>query len=57
MDEILLAHQVVSLDDLVDIPAMDPDGHTHKHMLRPLDNLLVNPQQIASLEGSEAQSS
>ena len=53
MREQLLRHHVVGLDGGVDVFAVDADRHPHQHVLRTLDNLAVDLQQVAALQGFE----
>jgi hypothetical protein len=53
MGEVSLRHQVVGLDDLVDVAAVDADSYTHDHMLRSLDNLAIDAEEVRPLEGLE----
>ena len=46
-----LAHQVVSLEDLLDVVPVNADGNTHDHVLRPLGNLAVDAEEVTPLEG------
>jgi hypothetical protein len=50
-----LAHQVVSLDDLVDVLAPDPDSDTHDHVLRTFSNLAIDTEEVRSLERLETE--
>jgi hypothetical protein len=47
-------HEVVRLDDLLDIIAVDADGNTHEQVLRSLGDLAIDAEQVGPLEGLEA---
>ena len=53
MGKVPLAHEVVSLDDLVDVLSPDSNSDTHDHVLRTLSDLAVDSEQVRSLEGLE----
>lgn len=53
MDEPLLGHEVVGLDGLVNVSAMDADGNSHQHVLRSLDRAAVDLEQVGLLQGLE----
>ena len=50
-----LAHQVVGLDGGVNVLLVDAHGHAHQHVLGPLHHLAVEAQQVAALQGLEAE--
>jgi hypothetical protein len=50
-----LAHQVVGLDDLVDVLSPDPDSDTHDHVLRTFSNLAIDSEEVRSLERLETE--
>ena len=41
MSEPSLAHKLIGFKGSVNIVLVDPDGHSHQHVLRPLDYLIV----------------
>jgi hypothetical protein len=51
--EVSLRHEVVSLEDLVNVGTVNTDGDTHDHVLWSLDNLAVNAEQVRPLERLE----
>jgi hypothetical protein len=55
MREELLRHQVITLQNRGDVSAMDTDTDTHKHVLRALNNMLVDGKQVGSFESFEAE--
>ena len=50
-----LRHELVRLDRRVEVALVDADRHAHQHLLRPLGDLAVHPQQVRLLEGLEAE--
>lgn len=44
--EVFLRHQVVGLNGLLDIRAVDSNSNTHQQVLRALSNVAIDPQQI-----------
>ncbi len=46
-------HHIVGLDGGIDVLAMNANGDSHEHVLRPLDYLAVNLQQVAALQSLE----
>lgn len=55
MGKVPLAHEVVGLDDLVDVLPPDSNGDTHDHVLGTFSNLAVDSEQVRSLEGLETE--
>lgn len=55
MCEVLLRHQVIGLDGLLDILAMDSHGNSHQQMLRTLRNLPINAEEVRPLQSLEAE--
>ena len=53
MSEQFFRHHVIRLYGSIDVIAMDADGDPHQHVLRTLNNLAINFQQVASLKGFE----
>ncbi|GIX65122.1 signal peptide containing protein [Babesia caballi] len=53
--EVLLAHEVVRLDGAFNVAAVDACRHAHKHVLRALDDLVVNAQQVRALQRLQAE--
>ena len=47
-----LAEVVVGLDGSVDVVLVDADGDTHEHMLRALDNNVVDLEEVRALRES-----
>lgn len=45
-----LRHEVVRLDDLVDVPLVDAHRHAHDHVLRPLHHLTVGLEEVRPTE-------
>ena len=54
MSEVSLRHKVVSLEDFLNVLAVDTKSDTHDHMLGPLDDLTVDSEQVRSLQSLEA---
>ena len=50
MGEPKLAHEVVGFKGSLEIIQVDAERAPHEHVLRPLHNLAINLQQIASLQ-------
>lgn len=50
MCEPLLTHQVVSSEGRLNVVLVNADGAPHEHVLRPLSNLPVDPQQVRLLQ-------
>ena len=48
--EVLLGHEVVRLDGGRDVRLVDADRHAHQHVLRPLDDLPVDLEQVGALQ-------
>ncbi len=57
MRKVTLRHQVVCLDDAVDVSAMNTDGDTHNHVLRSLSNSTIDSEKVRTFEGFEAETS
>jgi len=53
MGEIALGHEVVGLNNTIDVGSMDAYGDTHKQVLRPLGRDAIDLQQVRSFEGFE----
>lgn len=53
--EISLRHQVVCLDDPVNIGAMDTNCDTHNHVLWPFRHSTVDAKKVRTLEGLETE--
>ena len=51
MREHALRHQVVSLDGRCQVGLVDADRDAHQHVLRPLDDLAVDAEQVGALKG------
>ena len=51
MSEQFFRHHVIRFYGSIDVIAMDADGDPHQHVLRTLNNLATNFQQVASLKG------
>jgi hypothetical protein len=43
-----------SLEDAVDVGAVDTNRYPHQHVLRSFSDLAVDPQEVRTLEGLEA---
>lgn len=54
MSEELARHEVVSLEDTLNIVTPDADSHTHDHVLGTLNNLAINLEEVGSLKSLEA---
>jgi hypothetical protein len=50
-----LAHQLVSVACSLDILLVDPNSNPHEHVLWPLHDGIVEPEQIGALQGLEAE--
>lgn len=48
-----LRHEVVGLEDLVNVGTVDANSDTHHHVLGSLNNLAVDSKEVRSLEGLE----
>lgn len=55
MGKVPLAHQVIGLDDLVDVLSPDSNSDTHDHVLRTFSNLAIDSEEVRSLERLEAE--
>ena len=53
MREQLFRHHVVRVDSVIDVLAVDPDGHPHQHLLRSLGNFPVDLEQIRPFKSFE----
>jgi len=53
MREIALGHEVVGLNNTLDIGSMDAHSDTHKQVLRPLGRDAIDLQQVRPFEGFE----
>lgn len=54
MSEPLLTHQMVGLEGGREVLLMNPDGHSHQHVLRSFNHLPVHPQKVSLLQSLEA---
>jgi hypothetical protein len=48
-----LRHEVVGLEDLVNVGTVNTHSDSHHHVLGSLDNLAIDSEQIRPLEGFE----
>jgi hypothetical protein len=55
MGKVSLAHQVVSLDNLVNVLSPDSNRNTHDHVLRTFGDLSIDSKQVRSFEGLETE--
>ena len=55
MGEPALRHQIIGLDGRVDVLLVDAHRHAHQHVLGPLHHLAFEAQQVAPLQGFEAE--
>lgn len=55
MGKVPLAHQVVSLDDLVDVLSPNTNSDTHDHVLGTFSNLAIDSEEVRSLERLETE--
>ena len=46
-----VAHVVVGLLDPLEVVVVDANGNAHDHVLRALHDLVVDPEEVAALEG------
>lgn len=53
MGEVFGGHEIVSLDGRVDIVLVDSNCYPHEHVLRALDDLSIQADQIRSLKCAE----
>lgn len=53
--EVSLGHEVVGLDGLLPVFAVDSTGDSHQHVLRSLSNSSVDSQQVTPLERLETE--
>jgi hypothetical protein len=45
-----LAQQVIGANGRLQVVQVDPAGHPHEHVLRALDDLAVDAQQVGALQ-------
>lgn len=53
VSEVSLRHEVVCLDDAVDVGSVDADSDTHDHMLGTLRDASVDTKEVRPFEGLE----
>ena len=54
MGEVSLRHEIVSLDDSINVACVDTDGNAHDHVLGSFDDLAVDSEEVGALKGLEA---
>ena len=52
--EVSLGHEVVGLEDTVEVAAVDTNGDTHDHVLGTLGGAAIDTEKVGTLEGLEA---
>jgi hypothetical protein len=55
MREVSFGHQIICLNDPVDVIAMYPYSNTHYHVLWTLGDTSINTQEVGALEGLESE--
>lgn len=55
MGEIAFRHEIVCFYDMLNVGTMDADGASHDHVLRAFGDTPIEPQEIRTLEGFEAE--
>jgi len=55
MGEVPFGHEVVSLEDALDVRAVDANGDTHDHVLWALGDAAVDAEKVRSFESLEAE--
>ena len=55
MGEITFGHEIVRLNDLVDVRAVDSDGNSHDHVLRSFSNASIDSKKVGAFESFESE--
>ena len=55
MGEPAFAESVVRLHHRIEVVLVNTDGHAHEHVLRALDDFVVDLEQVAALQGFESE--
>ncbi len=55
MGEVSLRHQVVSLNDLVNVSTVNTNSDTHDHVLRSLDDFAIDSEKVRSFKSFETE--
>ena len=53
MGEATFRHEIISLNDSLNVAAVNTDSDAHDHMLRALGHASVDTKEVGSLEGFE----
>lgn len=51
MGEKALGHEVIGLNNVLDVRSVDAHCNTHEHVLRPLSRDTIDLQQVRAFEG------
>lgn len=54
VSKVLFTHKVVGFDGRVNVFPVDSQADTHEHVLRTLDDTLINSHQVGTFKGLEA---
>lgn len=55
VSEVSLGHEVVGLEDAVEVAAVNTDSDTHDHVLGTLGGAAIDAEKVGPLEGLEAE--
>ena len=55
MCEITFGHEIVRLNNPVKVRAVDSDGHSLNHVLRPFSDASVDAKEVGAFESSETE--
>ena len=55
MGEVAVRHEVVGLEDALDVVAVDAHRDAHDHVLRALSDTAVDAEEVGALERFEAE--
>lgn len=55
MSEVPLRHEIVSLDDTVNVPAVNTDSNTHDHVLRTFSNPTIEAEKVRTFKSLETE--
>ena len=55
MCEITFRHEIVRLNNLVNIRAMDPDGDSHDHVLWSFGDASIDAKEVGAFESLETE--
>lgn len=54
MSEVSFRHEIVGLDDALDVGTVDANRNTHDHVLRPFGDVLIDSEEVGTLQRLEA---